>query len=112
MSLGLKSNRTKLNHRYHLISWGVPLAVDMALGVEFVVDTGWNNTQPVMGYVSRPWCWIAGKWAQLFLFYLPLALTFLFNAGLYLFLARKVSTVLTSMETRIRRRLLMYVHTR
>jgi hypothetical protein len=60
-----------------------------------------------MGRVNRPWCWVSDYIEQFFCFYLPLMMIFFFNACLYLFLARKVSSVLTSMEGRIRRRLLL-----
>jgi len=100
---------------YHILSWGVPAALCAYFFVKFLMG------EASMGFVERPWCWIrnvdtgtawswTGSLEQFLFFYLPVAITLVYNLMVYVFLARVVGQVLSaSMESKIRKRLIMYL---
>lgn len=117
--------------RYHLIALGFPSFTVLYLIVEQI--SGSN----LVGFSGRPWsvfpsvvvilqltiiyrCWIRtfdhGHWAmdgaviQLALYYVPVALAFVFNLVIYCFLLRRLQAIMSSrMERRIRIRIFLYL---
>jgi hypothetical protein len=74
---------------YHLISWGVPIAEVVYL---FALQMSGEDS---VGRSDRFWCWISnydseGAWRQFCLFYGPLIVVVIFNATVYIVLARTI----------------------
>ena len=64
---------------------------------------------------GRPWCWIesarsdSDQWMQFAFFYGPLLGLFLFNLCIYMWLCRRVRRLMSPLQHKIRRRLLLYL---
>lgn len=105
-------NRTprKLETLYHVLSWGIP---SLICGYLFFRQ---RTDLPSMGPTTgRPWCWIesarsdSDQWMQFAFFYGPLLGLFLFNLCIYMWLCRRVRRLMSPLQHKIRRRLLLYL---
>ena len=111
----IKNRRAyKLEWRYHFLSWGIP----GCMCIYFAVRQSLLK-QPSMGYTrDRPWCWISSSvdykadafgWEQFAFFYIPLVIILMFNLSIYFCLIRRLHNNLSSLEYKIRQRLLLYI---
>ena len=110
----IKNRRAyKLGWRYHVLSWGIPGGICIYFGIKQYFK------EPGMGYTQdRPWCWITSssvdrpdkfQWETFAFFYIPLVSILLFNLCLYVCLVRRLHNNLSSMEYKIRQRLVLYI---
>ena len=104
----------RLEIRYHLLGWGVPLGICIYLMYEeFLLH------EEVFGGAQRPWCWIenhssknlmwttTGVFKQFIFFYVPQVLVFAMNACIYSILISKVKG--SVLGEKMRKRLLWYL---
>ncbi|ETV77568.1 hypothetical protein, variant 2 [Aphanomyces astaci] len=114
-----KQNKTPEMYevRYLLLAWGLPSLIVMAFGVQHACGF------VLVGFGGLPWCWIRswsrGQWSadgfilQMVFFYTPLACAALFNLTMFVFLASKLGSasavMSTTMEDKVRRRMMAYI---
>lgn len=112
--LGRKSKYPELyEHRYHLLSWGVPASTILQLWLQ---SLGGND---LLGESGRPWCWFrtwsdyewskSGFFVQLAVFYVPVTVMFIHNLATYIALLYQLNDIVsTKVEDRVWRRMMAY----